>query len=447
MIRMFSVVVLVSAAACLAEPPGKITVTGNLITEGLTGRTATPHGWTVERAFALPLDKGDGMGVETLREPPGRFQMPGDLAEFPGFTPGRYVLFTLGYDQIPAYGLLKDVRLPVDPAQKTPFDLKTPVQYSVIFNKGAEEWDAHPYVGGTDMYQTFVATSPHITRIATKLADKAGDHVPLTLNYGIYEPNDGPPSTWKLISPVRSRTYGSGVDPIIHIYHVSFRSNEITLKPGKTYAVRFWRDPSSVSESFSIVARPDKKDGYRGGQMYNGDKPLPEWDVYAYISGGEPGTIVNHAPVGDLDLKKFAGGAQKFGQTFKATGKGLAGVDVIYATGKLRPVSYPVTFQLYDQPGGSPIGPARTCYGVPLVYQARAAAVWMPDEAPMTPGRTYYIEWTLPTSVNTWVLNEELPGEAYRDGQALPDADLAMSIVEYEAPGTTTQRVGEKPKR
>jgi len=30
-------------------------------------------------------------------------------------------------------------------------------------------------------------------------------------------------------------------------------------------------------------------------------------------------------------------------------------------------------------------------------------------------------------------------GEAYRDGKALPDADLAMSIVEYEVRGRATQ--------
>jgi hypothetical protein len=298
------------------------------------------------------------------------------------------------------------------------------------------EWGESPYISGTDFYQTFVATTQHVTRIAVKLGTKSGDHVSLTLNYAIYEPDEGAPSGWKRISPVRSRTYGNNVDPVIHIYHVAYHSDEISLKPGKTYAVRFWRDPSSVAETFTIVARSDKGDGYRNGHLYRGNDPLEKLDAYAYISGGAPGTVVNHAPVGDPGMKKFAGSAQRFGQTFRASGTSLAGIDTIYADGNVKPPSIPIQFQMYDRPGGQPIGPARECYGLPLTFQARAAAVWMPGEVPLVPGRTYYLEWTLPKLFNMWVLNEDLPGEAYRDGKAMPDSDLAMSMVEYDGAGS-----------
>jgi len=105
-------------------------------------------------------------------------------------------------------------------------------------------------------------------------------------------------------------------------------------------------------------------------------------------------------------------------------------VDVIYATGDARPPSHPFVFQAYDKPGGKPIDEPKTCYGLPLAFQGRAAAFWARGEVPLTPGQMYYIEWTSP-GCNTWKLNEDLPGEAYVDGVAKPDADLAMSIVEH----------------
>src|SRR5690606_9775754 len=122
---------------------------------------------------------------------------------------------------------------------------------------------------------------------------------------------------------------------------------------------------------------------------------------------------------------------ERFGQTFRATGRGLAAVDVIYTTGAAHPPALPVTFRLLRAPGGEQIGPTRRCYGLPLAFQGRAAAWWSRDEALLTPGEEYYLEWECP-GANTWQLNEDLPGHAWRDGQPLPDADLAMSIVEYD---------------
>lgn len=423
------VVALVTGA--MAQEVDKGSVTGMLVTDGVTGQEAIPHGWSEEPVYAISLKDGKGMGTRTAHNPPGWFTMPGGNSAFPGFATGKMAVFTLGYDDIEAFGMRTDLKKSAD-AALTDFTVITPAHYSVMYNKGPEEWGDSPWTGGTDFYQTFVATSPYITRVATKLADKAGDHDLLTLNYAIYEPNDGPPSKWKRISPIRSRIYDKGTDPIIHIYHVTYRSNEVSLTPGKTYAVRFWRDPSSPSPSFAIVAHRDNGDSYAKGQLYNGDKPMPEWDAYAYVSGGEPGTIVNHAPVGDMGLKDLAGTGKKLGQTFKASGMGVAGVDIIFTDGSTNPPSAPITFQIYDKPGGKAIGPARVCYGVPGAFQGRAAAVWLPGEAPVTPGQVYYLEWSSPNGFNTWVLNEDLPGEAYVDGKKLPDKDLAMSIVEYE---------------
>jgi hypothetical protein len=143
-----------------------------------------------------------------------------------------------------------------------------------------------------------------------------------------------------------------------------------------------------------------------------------------------------------MEFNDLIGWGTRFGQTFRASGIGLAGVDVIYATGDPRPPPLPITFRLYDDVTGKRIGPAKTCYGVPGAFQGRAAAIWARGEVPLVPGQTYYLEWQSP-GCNTWRLNEDLPGEAYVGGLAKPDADLAMSIAEYR--GTAAEPTPEHP--
>jgi hypothetical protein len=425
-VLMVAVVGLAAAPTLAAEA-----VQGLMATQGVTGRTATPHGWVEERVFVGQLRSGFGAGTTTAAQPPGWFSISGAVRPG-GFPAGDYAIFTLSYDSAPAFSVNPRVSLSGGTETLENMKLDTPAHYSVIYNTDSHEWADEPWLAGDSFYQTFVATGPHITRIATKLADKSGDHAYLTLNFAVYEAGKGPPSTWKRISPVRSRFLSGNTDPIIHVFWVPYRSNEVTLTPGKLYAIRLWRDPSSQSETFSLVARPDHGDGYAGGCLYVGDTPRKDYDAYAYVSGGATGTIVNHAPVGSLELKDLIGAGTRFGQTFRATGVGLAAVDIIYATGDARPPELPITFQVYDKLGGKPIGPAKTCYGTPAAFQGRAAAIWARGDVPLVPGKIYYLEWTSP-GCNTWRLNEDLPGEAYVDEVAKPDADLAMSIVEYTA--------------
>jgi hypothetical protein len=432
----------VAALGIIGAVPGIVCgaslVQGSFKIAGVTGRQAQAHGWAEENIYVGQLKSGFGAGTRSDHTPPGRFSISGE-ARPGGFAAGDYALFSLCYDGMVPFTCRMDVKIPEGAGTLGKIDLETPAHYSVMYDsKGYEAWGKSPWVGGNDFYQTFVATTPHVTRIGTRLADKSGDHQYMTLDFAVYEPNDGPPSTWKRISPVRSRFLSGSTDPIIHIFWVPYRSNEVQLIPGRTYAIRLWRDPKSQSERFALVARTDKGDGYAHGHLFVGDQAREDLDAYAFISGGQPGTVVNHEPVGDTDLKAFAGTAKRHGQTFRASGTSLAGLDIVYATGQARPDPFPFVFQAYDQPGGKPIGPAKTCYGLPLTFQGRAAAVWTKGEVPLKPGQMYYVEWTSP-ACNTWQLNEDLPGEAYVDGTAKPNADLAMSIVEYVDSKPATQ--------
>ncbi len=406
-------------------------VQGRMNSDGVTGRSATPHGWEQEKIYVGQLGVGFGAGAETLHRvpgPPGWFSVSGSYqGSFPG---GTYALFTLNFAGRPAFSFRTDLNLPAGSAVVDPVFLTCPAHYSVMYNENYTEWSGEPWIWGTDFYQTFVATSEHITRVATKLAGKGGDHQPLTLNFGVYQTNGGAPSTWPQIGSTRSVFLSGGTDPIIHIFWVPYRSNEMTLIPGQTYAARFWRAPGSASDSFAIVARSDNNTGYAGGHLYSGNTAYTNLDAYAYISGGEPGTVVNYAPLDIQQLSLLTFGTS-FGQTFVASGNSLAGADITYATGDPAPPPLQITFKVFDAPGGTQIGPTKVCYGITGFYEGKASVIWQQGNVPLTPGQTYFIQWTSP-GANTWRLNENLPGQAYVGGVAQPSYDLLMSIAEFE---------------
>jgi hypothetical protein len=228
-----------------------------MTTAGVTAGAATPHCWVEEQVYVGQLTTGFAAGTRTEGAPAGRFSIPG-TARPRGFPAGTYAVFAPRYDGAAAFAFDMDVAPPEGSREPDSVQLETPAHYSVMYDADYHEWGDEPWVEGDSFYQTFVATGPHITRIATQLADKSGDCFHLTLNYSIYEAGEGPPSTWKQISPVRSRFLSGNTDPIIHIFWVPYRSDEVQLTTGKLYALRLWRDPSSQSATFALVARPDR---------------------------------------------------------------------------------------------------------------------------------------------------------------------------------------------
>lgn len=429
--------ILFTAILCTAGPSALFAasaVQGRLTSDGVTGRTVTGHGWTEEIIHMSAWNTTSiGGGCTTLSPPltAGWYSIQGS------FNAGEYGLFTLGFDGIPAFSV-RSIALPGGSTVVDPAELRTPAHYSVMYNQSYDEWGSEPWTWGSTFYQTFTATGPTITRLATKLAGKEGDHWSMTLNFALVKADAGLPSNWTQVSPTKSWFIGGNVDPIIHIFWVGYRSSEVTLVPGQTYALKLWAAPGSQAQRFAIVARPTSLGNqYANGQLYVGDSARPQWDAYAYVSGGSDRTVVNHAPVANYELLTLVGWNTRFGQRFRASGTSLAAVEVPYATGDANPPSIDVTFQLYDGVGGNPIGPARTSRGVPGFYQGRAAASWQEGQVPLVPNRMYYLEWTTPPSgFNTWQMTENLPGEGYVDRTAR-SVDLMMAVAEYLQPGPT----------
>lgn len=411
---------------------GASTVNGRMVSEGVTGRTAIGHGWIEENIYLNPLAVGAGGADQTAPVPPGYYSIGG------GFSQGDHLLFTLGFDRAPAFSYRR-ITVPGGSGAYEPVELLTPAHYSVAYNSSSTEWGSEPWIWGSDFYQTFIATQPHITRVATKLAGKSGDHAPMTLNFAIYGTNAGPPSTWPQVSAVRTYPVAGNVDPIIHIFWVAYRSDEMNLVVGQKYAVRMWVAPGSSAESCAVVARTDSGfSGYAGGHLYIGDTAYTNLDGYFYVSGGAPGTIVNHCAINNLQFRDLVGWSTRFGQTFRAGGTSLAGVETAYTSGTASPTLHNMIFQVYTGVGGTPIGPARSVIGIPGFHQARIAVAWAEGEVPLTPGQMYYIEYTPPpVGCNTWSMHENMPGELYVNRVAQAPYDLAMAIAEYRQPGAT----------
>lgn len=436
-----SFVVILSAGSSF----GAESIQGWMKSEGVTGRPdSIPLKWDREIIYAGPVD-GDGptAGMRMLAFEPGWF-----LLKAPGnFPAGKYSLFSINMGSIDGGSVGFEIGPTIEIASGTgeikDVQFRVKPHYTVMWGRGFDGWNKPPWenVWGTDFYQTFKATSDSVLRVSTKLSDKnAGPgthHLSMTLNFALYETNEGAPSTWKAISPTRTRFLAGTNDPIIHILDVNYLSSEVKLKVGSEYAVRFWLAPDSECTRFAIVGRTDKDDGYADGKAYVGDEARPDIDLFGCVEDSAPGTVVNYCPI---DQEKYSstprlGSAAKYGQTFKATGNGLAGVEVLYGIGCAPNPSFPIKITLRDGVGGKAIGPTRTSHTVTDMCQGRGAAFWPAGQTPLTPGKTYYIEFEPPADlpIDPWSMDVDVPGVcAYKDGIASGTADMSLLIAEYK---------------
>lgn len=421
---------------------GASELNGHVYSVGITGRPSAPnHGWFEEMVY-LSHKGAPGTGSADLSgefdTPPqsnrGLFyqRIPGE--NFPG---GRYALFTLGYDEVPGFDYVLDIDVP---AGSNPFSHNLPVDadYSVMFDQDFTEWPGNSqgerWIWASEFYQTFVARGRHITRLATSLVQRNENVQNLSMQ--LVKPNGGPPSTWPAVLPERSKFIGNiGNDALARFIHfVPYHSSEVTLTPGETYALRVWTpDGFGSGYQFGIFARPDNGDGYAQGHAWQEDVARTDWDLFGFVTGGvDNNSLLNYAPLGDFQTSELLGFTPSFGQTFRATGEGLAAVEMTIALGG-GGSNRPVTWQLYESVGGGPIGPAKTGWtGQVHPFLWRAGVLWHPGEANLTPGNTYYLEGTS-SGVNLWNMNEGYAhGEAYLNRTPVPGKDILMSIAEYE---------------
>jgi hypothetical protein len=122
----------------------------------------------------------------------------------------------------------------------------------------------------------------------------------------------------------------------------------------------------------------------------------------------------------------------RWGQSFVATGVGLASVDLFAASSP----NYSLTWSVREGgPTGALVGPTKTVQSAYFASSTGLAGVsFNPGEVPLVPGQTYYVEAYTPANFTPYLQepsNAYPDGHAFRNGTAVPASDLSMTILEY----------------
>lgn len=255
---------------------------------------------------------------------------------------------------------------------------------------------------------------------------------------------------------------------------IGWRHGDMPVEPGKRYAIRAgaYRHGGPHFRLDGFI-RPDHGDGYPQGQAYIDDKPV-DGDFCCLVFGNSNGQLVeNHIRSEEWELFiPHYKPSTCWGQTFVAHGVSLAGISFWAATGSAdQRVECEVRIHP-DGPWERPIGPIKRAvnHASPrrpiirypdLPTQVEGCAdyyklpsqlfqvAYMPDETPLVPGKTYYIEIVSYKPIMMYA-----DGDYYVDGYAYYDRlkvdrtsgtppytfhsvrwTLAMNIVTYANKG------------
>lgn len=330
--------------------------------------------------------------------------------------------------------------------------------YAVFFEG---DWDE---VAATDYFQTFVARGTSVTHVGLKLAHDGVDGIgpgAQNLLVSIHGPGEGAPDTWPQIGPaVPVLGVDCGGDKN-YVYSVGFRSGEVPLVPGKTYAVHLRAEQKgNTFQPFWAPGESADGDCYRIGPDGKG---FADRDLWLAVGTDGDGLLIPYNKRVHKEFSEFAGFAAKWSQTYVAQGRSLAAVQMYAAVSGTQPGLYRQRAVVRVRRGG-PKGPVVGVEKIAIgngVYTGDASwgvfgATYAPGEVPLVPGETYAIELesaehyhTLHGYVNIKgeVSNDvagfnpyhQAPGDnypngtAYRNGTEKMGFDLDMQVIEYEA--------------
>jgi hypothetical protein len=330
-------------------------------------------------------------------------------------------------------------------------------------------WDSRP---ATDYYQVFTARGTSVTAVGIRLAHDGVDgqgpgHQ--TLIATVHRAAAGTPDQWPQVGPPGWLPKVDCGGAKNYVYATGWDSGEVPLIPGEKYAIRlraekeggvmqtFWRTNTSPEPTLYRVG----KDGARGW--------VPQQLWLAVATDADAWVIPYNKKV-HSSFQEFAGFAQRWSQTYVARGHSLAGVALLAAVGGAQP---PLSRQRVvvrvrrDGPEGPVVGAEKIAIGNGN-YTGDASwgmfgAAYARGEVPLTPGRTYALEFesienyeTLHGFVNIKgdvsddrpgfnpykkVAPDDYPhGTSYKFGRDAMPFDLDLQVVEYATPGPLVPR-------
>lgn len=303
-----------------------------------------------------------------------------------------------------------------------------PLEFSTYF-RDKDQWTG----GDTAWYQTFTAVGTSVTGVSVTFAGAGAAGMDVSI---LEDTGEKDVRRWKVLGTRRADKIGTNRDD-----WVRWRSGEIRLKPRRQYAVRV----TGVGGDGRIqpYKRDKDKDSYRGGRAFNSQGHAQEFDLNYTVFGDTDGTMVTlcKRTPGNDELKSgyFA---PKWGQTFIAKGKGLAGVDV-FAAGAQNQWNIDFAWRIREEgPQGRQIGPVKTTQAA---FQASGCGLhgvsYNRGEVPLKAGRTYFVEFEAvhppeeSPGFNPYITGDPYEGHGwqFKDGRWLerPDDDVTMTVMEY----------------
>jgi hypothetical protein len=296
-------------------------------------------------------------------------------------------------------------------------------------------------------YQTFTATGTSINRIDYRVAGPDTR----TVQVAVLRDDGGAIQNWPTVGITKSAGSDDGDN------WVGFRSGQIATTPGQRYAIRL-----VGNADFTPFSRVDGGDGYANGQGYKASSTTVapsalNRDLCIVVFSDNDGTVIPYCGTGG-NMEQLTEWCGTCGQTYKATGQGLAACDFWFATGDVW--DFDVRFTVRQNgPGGAQVGMSKIGHGAWAPGGVGMMGVsWAPGEVNLTPGQTYYIEMVVGAGATGFnPMRFYLGADAYADGQAYISGgsrtfDLNMTIMEYaqvtvptisRSPATLTPSVRE----
>jgi len=417
-VRIGGILVLMLAAAQCAFGVGSITGQGQF--EKIAGNPSMGYKALYEwDLFLSPADNSMVGPFRRLGAPPGQAPTGDGFYRIDGLPAGMYSVFVNQPDFFASPKVVPDVE--IKNGRTTHVNIDLDIDYSTYFHPGTyTDW------GPWTWYQTFRATGTSVRAVSWVMAGW-GVYKDKRAEVSILEDNgQSNVRNWtKLITAPKNSGLSSDSDQWIR-----WPSGQIKLTPGKMYAVAIW-----VGGGLSIYKRDKDSQSYKYGRAYDQDGNPKNFDLNITVFVDRNNQSVTHTRLGS-GPGDFNGSLNdtRWGQTFVATGVGLAAVDLFAASGDS---NFDVTWKIRRSgPGGPEIGRTKTTQGAYFASSTDLVGVsFNPGDIALVPGHTYYIEVTdtqgfTPYIQPSW--NSYPDGRAYRRGVAT-GYDLAMTIVEYTA--------------
>jgi len=327
-----------------------------------------------------------------------------------------------------------------------------------VFHQAA--WDRK---AGGGYYQPFVAKGTGVTHVGFRVAHDGvdgGGPGAQDMLVSIHRAGDGPAATWPQVGPTGLVVQVDSGGAKSYIWSVGWHSGEVPLTPGRTYAVHIRsKKPGGVFQPFWRPTADRASRCWRVGA--GGGGGFVDRQLWMSVGTDGDGLLLPYHKRVHKEFVKLTRYGRKWSQTYVARGRSLAAVILYAATSGVQPRigRQRVAVRIRrGGPGGPIVGTEKIAVGSGM-YTGDASwgafgAALAPGDVPLTPGRTYAVQFetlehyqTLHGFVNAkGQVSDDRPGfnpyrkhpmdgygggRAYFGGEAV-DYDLDMQIIEYE---------------